>query len=112
MVRARGTRIGGKIYGVERGCQGREGLSKCKDSNAFTVTSARLCKLCPSRTSERRLSSVRRHRHAGYYGESVVFGNSKRRNVLQRLLASVALRLRGAYLFEVDRRPVLESARP
>jgi len=23
MVRARGTRIGGKIYGLERGCQGR-----------------------------------------------------------------------------------------
>ena len=28
------------------------------------------------------------------------------------LLASVALRQRGAYLFEVDRRPVLERARP
>ena len=47
-----------------------------------------------------------------FFRASDVFGNSIRRNVLQRLLASVALRLRGAYLFEVDRRPVLERARP
>ena len=39
-----------------------------------------------------------------FYSESVVFGNSMRRNVLQRPLGSVAPRLRGAYLFEVDPR--------
>ena len=43
MVRARGTRIGGKIYGLERGCQGRPWLSKCKDSNAFTAAEPHLC---------------------------------------------------------------------
>lgn len=37
MVRARGTRIGGRIY--ELGCQSQvlARLSKCKDSNAFPI---------------------------------------------------------------------------
>jgi len=68
------------------------------------VTSARVCKLRPSRTGERRLPTERRSRLATFYCASAVFGNSMRRNVLQRPLGSVAPRLRGAYLFEVDPR--------
>jgi hypothetical protein len=39
-----------------------------------------------------------------FWRACAVLGNSMRRNVLQRPLGSVALRLREAYLFEVDRR--------
>jgi len=111
MDRARGTRIGGRIYGVESGCQVRVRVSKCKDSNAFTVSVRHM--QTPSLPHWR--ASIARDatgsaRH--FLLRERVFGNSMRRNVLQRPLGSVALRLRGAYLFEVDRRPVLERARP
>ena len=87
-------------------------LSKCKDSNAFTKRVLRDASFVPFRTGERRLPTVRRDRRGIFYGASGVLGNSIRRNVLPRPLGSVALRVRGAYLFEVDGRPVLERARP
>ena len=59
MVRARGTRIGGGIYGLDRYCQDRGMLSKCKDSNVFPPTPAGACKVRPVRDESARFSLAR-----------------------------------------------------
>ena len=89
------------------------GLSKCKDSNAFTRRAPAYARFVPLTLVGVEYTRVDYTAPSHSHRLTVVLGKSMGRNVLQTQTGDiVALHLRGAYFFEVDRRPVLERARP
>ena len=86
-------------------------LSKCKDSNAFTMAGGSRGSFVPV-AIRFRFWVASRVLYCEMAVSKAVSGNSILSKVLDLSSTSVAPRRRATYLFDVERRLVLERARP